>query len=74
MSEKSTVCRICGAPRYEKANMPLCREHHREYVRNWNREHRIESRTAIDYRASELKNAYKRLGLQPGHVWERVRS
>lgn len=71
----ATVCRICGAPRYEKSRrMPLCREHYHEYYRNYSHEHKDESNTAMAQRKQELKRAYKGLGLQPGHVWERVRS
>jgi hypothetical protein len=31
VTTRQEVCKVCGAPRYEKSEMRFCRQHHNEY-------------------------------------------
>ena len=71
-------CSKCGAPRDWSLPLALCREHYNEMMREYQRKARrakgaVEQSSAPPYQIILLRRAYRRLGLKPGHVWEKVR-
>lgn len=70
MREKATVCRICGAPRYEKATTILCYDHWTEYCRAIYDRNHPNARRAPDTpslsqnRIQKLRAAYDRLNIR----------